>query len=87
VKIILTWLRENHTPADLYYALRSYLQGRGAVPMSDCIAPFPRLHQLGTIQDAIGFNNLLIGQLPSILGELMSPSLQRNNLRRATPDL
>jgi hypothetical protein len=39
------------------------------------------------MQDAIGFDNLLIGRLPSMLGDLMSPSLQRTNLRRATPDL
>jgi hypothetical protein len=87
VKTVLTWLRENHTPSDLYYAIRSYLQGRGSVPMSECVAPYPRLHQLGSTQDAIGFDNFLIGRLPSLLGDLMSTSLQRTKLRRATPDL
>ena len=73
------WMTKNHTPADISVAYRRYLMGRGRTSMTEICAPFPRLHDLATIQDSIGFDNLIIGRLPKALLPLVQPSLQQAN--------
>ena len=79
------WMTKNNTPADVSIAYRRYLMGRGRIPMTEICAPFPRLHELATIQDSIGFDNLIIGRLPKALLPLVQPSLQQANRRGLTP--
>lgn len=53
--------------------------------MAEICVPFPRLHDLAAKQDAIGFDNLIIGRLPKALLPLVKPSLQQANRRGLTP--
>ena len=85
VNILSLWMTRHNTPADIAMAYRRYLLGRGAITMAEICVPFPRLHDLAAKQDAIGFDNLIIGRLPKALLPLVKPSLQQANRRGLTP--
>ena len=85
VNSLSLWMTKHNTPADIATAYRRYLLGRGRITMAEICAPFPRLHDLATIQDSIGFDNLIIGRLPKALLPLVKPSLQQANRRGLTP--
>lgn len=86
VDSLCSWLSSNHTPADVTVAYKTYLRGRGKVTMAEATQHLPRLHDLAAIQDAIGFDNLLVGRLPKMLLPLVQPSLRLSNRRGLTPN-
>jgi hypothetical protein len=90
VNNIHQWLLTHHTPPDLAIIIKYYLPPRPRLPLHDITSDASSSYYAITkIQDAIGFDNLIVivGRLPSVLVHFMSPILRRLNKRGLTSDL
>lgn len=81
---IRDWLSSNHTPPHLTFLLCSYLYNRGEATMESLLPTFSPYLTLAQAQDLIGFDNILVGRLPTQLITIMTPILASLNHRSFT---
>jgi hypothetical protein len=57
-------MQDNHTPTDISKLYAEYLHGQGSITITSLLSPdSPLLLAIARIQDGIGFDNLLVGDL------------------------
>jgi hypothetical protein len=80
-------LQANHTPYDIAALYTAYLTGRGSVTMASLLSESSPLYAIAKIQDSIGFDNLLVGRLPTALLTHISPHLNSLNHRGLSSEI
>ena len=87
VNLLIQHLQNNHTPTDVCRIFQIYLRDRGNTLMSSLVHPSSPMYCFAKCQDAIGFDNLLVGQLPRTLISYMTPILRKASKRGISVDL
>jgi hypothetical protein len=81
VTAISMWLKKNHTPTPLRQMITTYLRQRGNSSMVSLTPNSSPYHEFAKAQDDIGFDNLIVGRLPTALLSVMTPILRLINRR------
>jgi hypothetical protein len=85
---LTSWLLSNHTPQDLTALITEYLLSRGELLMTSFLDRSSPYYSLAETQDRLGFDNLIIvGRIPKLLVQLMTPIISNLQRRGTTPTL
>jgi hypothetical protein len=87
VSHLTSWLLFNHTPQDLADLITDYLLSRGQLLMTSFLDRSSPYYSLAETQDRLGFDNLIVGRIPKLLVQLMTPIISNLQRQGTTPTL
>jgi hypothetical protein len=79
---LVEWLTSQRTAPELTILLLTYLRGRGNLRMSSLCSRSSHYHQLATMVDKLGFQNMMEGRIPKIFYSARVADIQRLRLRK-----
>jgi hypothetical protein len=79
---LVEWLASQRTATELTILLSTYLCGRGNLCMSSLCSRIIRYHQLATMVDELGFQNMMEGRILKLFYSARVADIQRLRLRK-----